>query len=321
MAAPIAAIAAARAWLARASALVPAEDAIGILAPPLLIAKIARYALAPHKLRAPADDVDARDEALIELLTPAFRALTRVWFRPRYVGLENVPERGAALLVGNHNGGLVPSDSFLTDLAIRDHFRPRGVSRAVYGLAHDLLFDDPTLRKYAQRLGMLRAGHVGARRAFDRGALVLVYPGSDYDAFRAFEDRDKVFLGGRVGFLQLAVRAQVPIVPVVSVGTHEQFIVLTRGDAIARRLNLHRWARTDVFPIALTVPWGVVPAFVPYLPLPAQTTIAFGPPLKWDVGPEAADDGEFLARAYEEVRATMQAMLDRLMVGRTPWLG
>jgi 1-acyl-sn-glycerol-3-phosphate acyltransferase len=313
--------AALRDWLARASALVPAKDAVGLFAPPVLIAKIARYALAPHKLRAPADDVDARDAALIDLITPPFRALARVWFRPRYEGLENVPANGAALLVGNHNGGLVPSDSFLTGMAIRDHFLPCGVDRAVYGLAHDLLFDDATLRRYAQRVGMLRAGHAGARRAFDRGALVLVYPGSDYDAFRAFKDRGKVFLGGRVGFLQLALRAQVPIVPVVSVGTHEQFVVLTRGDAIARRLNLHRWARTDVFPIALTVPWGIVPAFVPYLPLPAQTTIAFGAPMKWDVGPDAADDGEFVARAYEEVRATMQAMLDRLMVGRTAWIG
>jgi 1-acyl-sn-glycerol-3-phosphate acyltransferase len=318
MARPFAAL---REWLGRAAALVPAKDAVEILAPPLLIAKIARYALAPHKLRAAADDVDARDEALIDLITPPFRALARVWFRPRYEGLENVPPSGAALLVGNHNGGLVPSDSFLTGMAIRDHFRPLGVDRAVYGLAHDLLFDDATLRRYAQRLGMLRAGHAGARKAFDRGALVLVYPGSDYDAFRAFADRDKVFLGGRVGFLQLALRARVPIVPVVSVGTHEQFVVLTRGDAIARRLRLHCWARTDVFPIALAVPWGIVPAFVPYLPLPAQTTIAFGPPMTWNVGPEAADDGEFVARAYEEVRATMQSMLDRLMVGRRAWIG
>ena len=63
---------------------------------------------------------------------------------------------------------------------------------------------------------------------------MLVYPGSDLDTFRPFRDRDKIVLGGRKGFLELALRERVPIVPVVTAGTHEQIIVLTRGDRLAR---------------------------------------------------------------------------------------
>ena len=70
-------------------------------------------------------------------------------------------------------------------------------------------------------------------------------------------------------------------------------------------------------PIVFAIPWGVTIGFVPYLPLPAQTTIAFGAPIRWpELGPEDAERPEAMDRAYEEVRASMQAMLDRLEKGR-----
>jgi len=129
-------------------------------------------------------------------------------------------------------------------------------------------------------------------------------------------------LGGRKGFLQLALRAGVPIVPVVSAGTHEQFIVLTRGDTLAKRLHMHRWARTFVCPVVLSVPWGVTTGFLPYVPMPAQTSLAFGAPIHWPaLTARDADDPVVLERCYTEVEATMQSMLDRLTEGRRPFLG
>jgi hypothetical protein len=114
----------------------------------------------------------------------------------------------------------------------------------------------------------------------------------------------------------------VPIVPVVTAGTHEQMIVLSRGERLARLLHAHRWARAEVLPIALMVPWGLTSGFVPYLPLPAQASVSFLPPMRWpELGPADADDPEVLARCYREVEAVMQAELARLTAGRRFLLG
>lgn len=306
-------------WCRRAAALVPLSDRAILLSPPLLLAKFARYALSGHKREVLADDPDARNPELVDLLLDFFQVLGRYYFRLDVRGIENVPAAGAALLVGNHNGAFLPTDAFFAALAIRDHFGP---TRAMYALAHDVLFFDPLLRRYALQMGILRAGRDGAHRVFAREGLVLVYPGSDVETFRPWKDRGKIRLGGRKGFLRLAIGSGVPIVPVVSAGTHEQLVVLSRGDRLARALHMHRWARTDFFPIVLSVPWGITTGFLPYLPLPAQTTLSFGAPIAWpSLTPRDAEDPERIDRAYGQVEATMQSMLDELTAGRRPFLG
>ncbi|HEU5055242.1 MAG TPA: lysophospholipid acyltransferase family protein [Kofleriaceae bacterium] len=304
-------------WIARARHLVPREDRRVLLNPPRLVARFTRYALLRKFGRAgqvSADDLRARDPELVSLLCDLWRLLGKYYFRFRVDGVEHVPATGPVLLVGNHSGGLLPSEGFFTALAIHDHFGP---DRAVYALAHDFLFEDDTLRRYAARLGMLRAGHESAHRVFTDGQCVLVYPGSDFDTFRTFRDRGKVVLGGRMGFLRLALREGIPIVPVVTAGTHEQLVVLARGDRLARAVRAHAWARTEVLPLVVAVPWGLTLGFVPYVPLPAQTTQVFLPPMRWpDLGPEAADSPAALERCYREVETAMQAAMDEITRGR-----
>jgi 1-acyl-sn-glycerol-3-phosphate acyltransferase len=296
-------------WLRRWDALVPRRDQAQLVCPPILVARFVRYALRRAGDLA-VDDPGLRDPEYVGLFLDLIRVVARYYFRLEVSGVELVPREGPVLLVGCHNGGLVPMDSLFTILAIWDHFGP---SRAVTMLAHDFLIDDELFRRYATRLGAVRAGHEGARRALRRGNAVLVYPGGDVDVFRPYRDRARVDLAGRKGFVELALREGVPIVPVVSRGTHEQFRVLARGDAFARLIRLHRWARAEVFPIVLSMPWGLTSGFVPYLPLPSPTTVAFGEPLAWpERDAEAARDPAFVRRCYEQVQGRMQALMDRL---------
>jgi 1-acyl-sn-glycerol-3-phosphate acyltransferase len=308
-------------WLGQARRRIPRADRRVLLSPPRLVARFARYALARQlgqERAVAADDAGARDPELVSFMLDFVRLMARAYFRLRVEGVEHVPASGPALLVGNHNGGLVPMDGLFTSLAVHDHL---GASRAVYALVHDFLLADPLLRRYAGALGMLRADEASARHAFAHGDCVLVYPGSDRETFRTFRERGKVVLAGRKGFIRLALREGVPIVPVVSAGTHEQFVVLTRGDRLARLLGMHRWARTDVFPLVLAVPWGLTSGFVPYLPLPAQTTLAFAPALHWPELVGRQDDPEIVDRCYHEVERRMQETLDRLQAGRRVLLG
>lgn len=301
-------------WMQRAHRLIPNDDARVLLNPARLVARFSRFAVARWQHRAgsvAATDIAARDPELVTLVLDLYRILAKHYFRVRIEGVENVPAEGPVLLVGNHNGGFLPNEAFYAALAIHDHLGPE---RAVYALAHDFVFEDPILRRYAGRLGMLRAGRESARHAFAAGGAVLVYPGSDLDTFRSFRDRNKIVLGGRTGFLELALEERVPIVPVVTAGAHEQFIVLFRGDELARLVHAHEWGRTEVLPIVLSFPWGITSGFVPYLPLPAQATVAFGSAMTW---PDArADDPVAIERCYRDVSTRMQAMLDRLAEGR-----
>lgn len=259
------------------------------------------------------DELSARDPELLELLVELFRLIGRDYFRLQLRGVHNVPARGPLMLVGNHNGSVLPIDSVFTLVALHDHLP----GLIVHPLAHEIVFTHPAARRYALGVGALQAGRGASDKALGAGRAVLVYPGSDWDACRSFADRGRVDLHGRTGFLQVALRHRAPIVPVVSAGTHEQLIVLTRGEAIARALRLHRYLRTDVFPIVLSLPWGLAHGFMPYLPLPAQTTLSFGAPIEFrEIEPAQAGDPEVLARCYEVVRGRMQALLDELMVGR-----
>ncbi|MEZ4225176.1 MAG: lysophospholipid acyltransferase family protein [Polyangiaceae bacterium] len=290
---------------------------------PRLLSEVAlaglRLAAARDRELGKFDGLDARDPDMVDVVLDLARVIGERYFRYRVEGVDNVPARGPALLVGSHNGGLQTFDSLLTLIAIRDRF---GVERAVHPLAHDLLFQAPRLREVSEGLGILRADHEGALEAFRRGRLVLVYPGSDLDSTRPFKDRHRIELGGRTGFLKLALRASVPIVPVVSEGTHEQFIVLTRGDELARRLGIKRWFRAEAFPIVLALPWGIVPGYLPYLPLPAQTTVRFGPPIHLpQLGADATVDSHTLQECYRQVEHAMQRELDVLARGRVPFLG
>jgi len=307
-------------WYRRARGKISLTELCWLLPPGVMYG--ASRLMAARLLRLPKPPVDKlpiHDRALSELLFELFRLIGRDYFRLKLEGMEHIPSQGAAMLVGNHNGGIMPIDTLFTLLAVRDHCGP---GRLVHPLAHDVLFAHPLLRRYGSALGVLRAGRASSEQIIDAQRLILVYPGSDYDAGRSFWNRHKIVLGQRTGFLEVALRRQVPIVPVVSVGTHEQLVILTDGQALAKRIGMHRLTRTNIFPLALMLPWGLAPALFPYLPLPAQTTVRFGAPIAFpDVSPEQASDPEVLRRCYLRVESAMQQMLDELSDGRIPIIG
>ena len=251
-----------------------------------------------------------RDARAIREQLPRFDLLFRHYHSSSVEGLEHVPE-GAALAVGNHNGGIMSPDMFAFMHAWWHHFGP---DAPAYGLMHDTMFRVPVVGKLMAALGAVPAHPDNAVALLRRGARVLVYPGGDIDAFRPWSERGRIVFGKRTGFVRVALRARAPIVPVVSAGAHDAFRVLTDGRRFVERFGLKRLARVEVFPIALCLPWivSVGPGF--YVPLPVRIRIRVLPPLAWpQLPPEAADDDAIVWRCREEVRDAMQTALDDLM--------
>lgn len=259
------------------------------------------------------ESIGNRDPELIGRLVDILGPWLERYFTPDVRGLERVPD-GAALYVGNHNGGLLSADSFILSKRL---FEQIGVEAVPYGLAHDLVVDIPGLREMLVPLGAVRAGSGVARRIFEAGGKVLVYPGGDLESLRPYADRDQVVFGGRRGYMRLAIREGVPIVPVVAAGAHATFVVLDDGRRIAQGLRLHRWARMDVLPVSFMLPWGVTLGVLPYFPLPTKILIEVLEPMRLPrTGEDAAADDDYVIACDAELRARMQTKLTALAAER-----
>jgi 1-acyl-sn-glycerol-3-phosphate acyltransferase len=259
----------------------------------------------------PGNDLDDWDSGYIERTLPLMRATFGNYFRGEVRGLENIPAEGPALLVGNHSGGLMIADTFVFANEFYEFFGPR---RRFHQLAHNLAAQNPALG-LIRRWGTVVASHDNARKAFKKGAPVLVYPGGDYETFRPSWHGDQIEFGGRKGFIRLALESGVPIVPVVSVGGQETALFVTRGQRIAKLLQMPRLTRVKVFPISLGPPFGVNVLDLPgRFPLPAKITIEVLPPIdvKERFGPEPDHE-----EVYDEVTGEMQDALDELSDERT----
>jgi 1-acyl-sn-glycerol-3-phosphate acyltransferase len=255
------------------------------------------------------DDLDAWDPEYIRRTLPILGRLFRNYFRGEVNGLERIPD-GPALLVGNHSGGTMIADTFVFATCFYERFGPE---RRFHQLAHDIAARLPGLG--IRPWGTVRASHDNARRAFELGAPVLVYPGGDWETFRPSWQTDQIDFADRKGFIHLACEENVPIVPVVSIGGQETALFLTRGERAAKLTGLDRTARIKVLPVSLGPPFGIsVLDMPPRLPLPAKIEIEVLEPIGLRERFGAHPDPD---EVYDEVTGEMQEALDALSADRT----
>jgi 1-acyl-sn-glycerol-3-phosphate acyltransferase len=277
---------------------------------PGVAGRLARMVTGAVQSRIPVADLDERDPDYIRESLPRLWLLASLYFRGEVRGLGNIPEEGPVLLVGNHSGGNLTPDTSVFTLAFSAYF---GVERRFYQLAHNLVLSMPglgMLRKY----GTVAASPENAQKALESGAALLVYPGGDYEVHRPIWESAKVDFDGRKGFIKLALQHDVPIVPVVAIGGQETSIFLSRGEGLAKLLQLDKLFRLKVLPISLAIPWGLnVGDMLGHWPLPAKITVEALPPihLRDEFGPEPDLD-----EVYDHVMRVMQDTLDALAAER-----
>jgi 1-acyl-sn-glycerol-3-phosphate acyltransferase len=256
------------------------------------------------------NDIDAWDPNYIRRVLPLWRAVMGTYFRAEVRGLDNIPRSGPALLVGNHSGGTLIADTFVFATEFYSHFGPQ---RRFHQLAHDVAARIPATG--LSRWGTVAASHDNARKAFDQGAPVLVYPGGDYETFRPTWHSDRIEFGGRKGFIKLALDRGVPIVPVVAIGGQETALFLTRGQRIAKLTGWADKTRIKVLPVALAPPFGISVLDLPTrIPLPAKITVDVLPAI--DLAERFGPDPEY-DDVYDELTGEMQGALTELQCERT----
>ncbi|MFT5443128.1 MAG: 1-acyl-sn-glycerol-3-phosphate acyltransferase [Myxococcota bacterium] len=239
-------------------------------------------------------------------LHQAFRQVCHKWFRVEWEGLHHIPTQGGALLVANH-AGMMPIDGGVISVGIEEQ---RG--RRVYGLAHHGFFQVPFAGTLLGREGMVAAHPGNAHRLLhDDQHLVVVFPEGEKGPVKPPSELYRLQRFGRGGFVETAMRAGVPIVPIVLMGTEDATPVVARVKAAGQTI-----------PITLNslLLGPVVGAFAP---LPVKIRAQVLPPLQWDDPPnlESYSRSVVMDRA-EAIRAGMQDTLNVMLLNRkSVWAG
>lgn len=266
-----------------------------------------------HVTDDPSTFADNRDPERLERAAAFFERTVVRYHRGEVLGVERIP-RGAGLYVGNHNAGMWTPDTYIFGAAV---YRARGIADFPFALGHMMVMQAPRLGDYLTSLGGMLATPHNGERALRAGYKVLVYPGGDVDAYRPYRQRNKVDFFPRRGYIRLALRTGVPIIPVVSSGAHESFVVVEDFQWLAKRLGVSRWLRFKAWPLILSLPWGLTLGPLPFIPFPSKILVEVLEPIQFGrSGDEAARDRTYVEQCAQAVERQMEDALHRLAVQR-----
>jgi 1-acyl-sn-glycerol-3-phosphate acyltransferase len=245
-----------------------------------------------------------KDDEIIELVRPLAGFLYRTWWRVTTIGLEHVPADGGVLLVANQSGVLPWDSAMIATAILEEHTTPR-IARTLHQRWMSAI---PVLAPALAALGQVPALPENARRLLQEGEIVSVFPEGPRGAAKLFRDRYKLAGFDAAEFVQAALRANAPIIPLVVIGAEETYPVLANLDRVARLIGLPYLPITPLFP--WLGPLGLIP-------LPSKWTIVFDAPLDTSgLDATAADDPAIVARLAEALRLRVEALLKRGLAER-----
>jgi 1-acyl-sn-glycerol-3-phosphate acyltransferase len=257
-------------------------------------------------------DVDewGRSERTRALARAIYDPIYTKWFRTDWDGLEKIPDEGGALLVANH-AGAIPSDA-----PVIMHGIEKELGRPVYGLADYFFRTVPFVGTLWARSGGVSARPANAYRLLrEQQQLALVFPEGTKGPSKSYTDRYQLRRFGRGGFVEIAMRAGVPVIPIAVVGSEEAMPVVFRLPTLAKALGV------PYVPVTANLlafgPLGVV------LPFPAKFKLRVLDPVHFDVPPD--QDRYSKSRIMEEserIRTQLQEVVyDMLRDRRSVWFG
>lgn len=270
-------------------------------------------AAAPEPLADPrTGDVDewGRSENIRSIVRRIYDPMYRHWFRAEWEGMDKIPTEGGALLVANH-AGAIPSDA----PAIM-HGVETELGRPVYGLADHFFKGTPVVGTLWARAGGVVAHPDNAYRLLrHQQQLVLVFPEGSKGPAKTYNERYRLRRFGRGGFVEIAMRAGVPIIPIAVVGAEESMPILFKLPSVARALG------APYFPITANMALGPLAAAVHF---PAKFKLRVLDPVSFpDVEP--AQPRYSRSRIMDESEAIRQqiqeALFDMLRQRRSVWFG
>jgi 1-acyl-sn-glycerol-3-phosphate acyltransferase len=220
------------------------------------------------------------------------------YFSYRIEGLEHL-DRETALIVAYHPGPF-PWDNFMLWTKLYDTYGscPRMIS-------HHLYHQVPVVRGLSRTVGLIDGEPPRALvEALRPRQHLLVCPGGTREGLRPFWRRHRVDWGGRTGFIRLARKYRLTIVPAASAAAELSYLGLVDGYALSRRVFGH-----GGMPLWTGVGIGGLWPFA--LPWPVRIRHIIGRPIEIDAF-GGGDEATIQRTGYEIVTRAVQDLLDEL---------
>jgi len=219
----------------------------------------------------------------------------RNYFRAETHGASNIPD-GRCFIVSNHSGQLPYDAAMITVAGFIEREPPVFARSMIERFVPSLPFVSPFLARCGQLLGTPE----NCRRLLENEGAILVFPEGVRGLNKPWSQRYRLQEFGQ-GFLRLAIEKAAPVVPCVVIGAEEQAPTIGNAKSIAGLFGL------PSLPITMSPGFGL-------LPLPTKYRIFFGEPIFFDG--DANDEDEVIMRKVEQVRGTMQKMIDEGLARR-----
>lgn len=235
---------------------------------------------------------------------PVSEFFYRKYWRVDTSGMENIPDDGPALVVGNHSGA-IPLDAAMLMTALElEHPRKR-LLRFLYD---PFVARMPIMGEFYNRMGAVVASYDNARTLLQRGEVVGIFPEGVEGVAKGVSRRYRLERF-HTGFMRLSLELNVPIVPVAVVGAEETYPVIAK------------WTNTTIGKL-LNVPYVPVTPFFPLLgmagvlPLPTRWCVRFGAPQHPYRELAGAVSRRRIVAASDAFRRHVQGMVYQLLATR-----
>jgi 1-acyl-sn-glycerol-3-phosphate acyltransferase len=265
----------------------------------------------PHDPRRGDVDEWGRSESIRALARRLYQPVYERWFRAEWEGIDKIPTDGGALIVANH-AAAIPSDAPVIMHGIEEECH-----RPVYGMADYLFKSLPVVGTLWSRAGGVPAHPENAYRLLrDQNQLVLAFPEGSKGPGKLYRERYQLRRFGRGGFVEIAMRAGVPIVPIAVVGAEESMPILWKSAALAKLTGL------PYVPVTANM-LALGPLVGSFGYFPAKFKLQVLDPISFDVAPD--QDRYSKSRIMEEaekIRVRLQETLyEMLQARRSIWFG
>ena len=214
--------------------------------------------------------------------------LYRRYFDVTVNGLDHVPARGRAMLVGNHSGGVALDGGVVLASLFFDMEPPR----LGQGMAEKFLNRVPFASTWTSRLGQLTGLPEHAVSLLEDERLLMVFPEGARGTAKLYGDRNSLVEFG-TGFVRLALRTRSPIIP---------FAFLGGGEAIPTVVNLVRLGQLFGAPYVPVTPW-ILP-----LPRPVRLEIYYDAPIHLEG--TGNEEDEVIQGHVERIKDRIAALIE-----------
>ena len=214
--------------------------------------------------------------------------LHRRYFQVTVTGIDHVPARGRAMLVGNHSGGVALDGAMVLASLFFDMEPPR----LGHGMAEKFLNRVPFASLWTSRLGHLTGLPEHAISLLEAERLLMVFPEGARGTAKLYGDRNSLVEFG-TGFVRLALKARAPIIPFAFVGG---------GEAIPTVVNLVRLGRIVGVPYIPLTPW-LLP-----VPRPTSLEVYYDAPIVLEG--TGNEEDEVIIGHVERIKARIAALIE-----------